>query len=124
MKFLVDAGASVVAMNAAAARCRGIDHLRVGVVGMVSTAFGCGMREQVALDSVKAGDIQPRNVEAAVLDGPHPPVVLLGMISLGGKSGINACAVSEILAASAGTVFRSGPDQSGRPSGYAVADWR
>lgn len=81
--FLVDTGASVIAMNSQDARRFGIDYRRAGAVGMVSTASGVERAYQVSLDSVKVGNILLRNVEAAVLEGPHPPVVLLGMSFLG-----------------------------------------
>lgn len=81
--FLVDTGASVIAMNSQDARRFGIDYQRSGTAGTVSTASGVERAYQVSLDSVKVGDILLRNVEAAVLEGLHPPMVLLGMSFLG-----------------------------------------
>ncbi len=83
VKFLVDTGASIIAMNSQDARRLGIDYQRSGTAGTVSTASGVERAYQVSLDSVKVGDILLRNVEAAVLEGPYPPVVLLGMSFLG-----------------------------------------
>lgn len=81
--FLVDTGASVIAMNSQDARRFGIDYRRAGTAGTVSTASGVERAYQVSLDSVKVGDILLRNVEAVVLEGPYPPIVLLGMSFLG-----------------------------------------
>lgn len=79
VKFLVDTGASQVALNAALARRLGIDFRFDGRRGAVETASGVARAYRVMLDRVKIGDIQLRNVEALVLDGSHPRNALLGM---------------------------------------------
>lgn len=79
VQFLLDTGATLVAMNAQDAKRFGIDYLRSGAVAMVSTASGVERAYQVSLDSVRVGPIQLRNVEAVVLDGPFPAITLLGM---------------------------------------------
>lgn len=81
--FLVDTGATTVAMNAAQARRLGIDFRVVGERGAVMTASRMEPVYRVMLDSVKVGGIQLRNVEAMVLDGPQPQQTLLGMSFLG-----------------------------------------
>lgn len=76
--FLVDTGASAVALNAATAKRLGIDYLNAPKVG-VRTASGTGIAYQVNLDQVQLGDISRFNVMAIVLDGPEPERALLGM---------------------------------------------
>lgn len=79
VNFMVDTGASSVAMNAAQARRLGIDFRVEGERGAVVTASQVEEVYRVTLDSVKVGAIHLRNVEAVVLDGPQPEEVLLGM---------------------------------------------
>lgn len=81
--FLVDTGASAIAMNAAQARRLGIDFRVEGERGAVMTASRAEPVYRVMLDSVKVGALQLRNVEAVVLDGPQPQQTLLGMSFLG-----------------------------------------
>lgn len=76
--FLVDTGASAVALNAATANRLGIDYLSAPKIG-VRTAAGTGFGYQVTLDQVQLGDISRFNVMAVVLDGPEPERALLGM---------------------------------------------
>ncbi len=82
VRFLVDTGATAIAMNAAEAKRLGIDYRVVGKPGMASTASGVVKSYGVMLDRVKVGDIQLRNVRAGVIDGSHPRHVLLGMTFL------------------------------------------
>ena len=83
VSFMVDTGATRVAMNANQARRLGIDFRNVGIQSMVSTASGYETVYQVKLKSVRIGAINLLNVDAAVLDGDHPAEVLLGMSFLG-----------------------------------------
>ncbi len=83
VRFLVDTGATAIAMNAAQARRLGIDYRVVGEPGLASTASGVVKSYGVMLDRVNVGDIQLRNVRAGVIDGNHPEMVLLGMTFLG-----------------------------------------
>ncbi len=76
--FLVDTGASAVAINAATAKRLGIDYLNAPKIG-VRTASGTDVGYQVNLDSVQLGDIIRFNVMAIVIDGPEPQRALLGM---------------------------------------------
>jgi aspartyl protease family protein len=80
--FLVDTGASKVAMNANEAKRLGIDYRVVGKPSMAATASGVVRTFEVVLDRVKVGEIELRGVEAGVIDGPHPQEVLLGMTFL------------------------------------------
>jgi aspartyl protease family protein len=82
--FLVDTGASSVAMGAAVARRLGIDYRYRGEPHVVETANGRVRAYRVRLDTVRVGDIQLRNVEASVLEGNGAGnEVLLGMTYLG-----------------------------------------
>jgi len=81
--FLVDTGATQVAMNASQARRLGIDFHVIGKPAEVTTASGVVRAWAVTLDSVKVGDLEVRNVPAVVLEGAQPQVTLLGMSYLG-----------------------------------------
>jgi aspartyl protease family protein len=76
--FLVDTGASTIALNSATAKRIGIDYTK-GRPGMATTASGYTRVYSVKLDSVKVGEIVLRNVDAGVIDGPQPETPLLGM---------------------------------------------
>lgn len=77
--FMVDTGASTIAMNATQARRLGLDFKKTGVPVMVSTASGTEQAWQVYLNSVKLGGIEVLGVDAMVLDSDFPRDVLLGM---------------------------------------------
>ena len=83
VSFLVDTGATQVAMNAAQARRLGIDYHVTGSPAEVTTASGVERAWLVMLDSVKVGELEVRNVPAVVLEGSQPKVTLLGMSYLG-----------------------------------------
>lgn len=78
MNFVVDTGATLVAMNSNEARRLGINYRIDGREGLAQTASGTATIYIVNLDRVRVGDIEIRNVAGAVHDGDHPPVVLLG----------------------------------------------
>lgn len=79
VQFLVDTGATSVAMNEDQARRLGIDYRATGRPLIASTAGGNVKAWRVKLDSVKVGAIEVLGVEAAVLEGNAPSEVLLGM---------------------------------------------
>ena len=81
--FLVDTGASQVALNAEEARRLGIDFRVSGTPTAVDTASGVARAWAVTLDSVKVGSLEMRNVGAVVLEGSTPQHTLLGMTYLG-----------------------------------------
>ena len=83
VSFLVDTGATQVAMNAGQARRLGIDYRVTGSPAEVTTASGVERAWMVSLDSVKLGELEVRNVQAVVLDGAQPQTTLLGMSYLG-----------------------------------------
>lgn len=79
VSFLVDTGATWVAMNAAQARRLGINYRYEGKKGFASTASGVAQTYIVNLKSVKVGNIELQQVKGAVIEGPGPETVLLGM---------------------------------------------
>lgn len=81
--FLVDTGATSVAMNAAQARRLGIDFRVEGDSTYVTTASNVTQAYRVMLDRVKVGNIELHNIVAVVIDGPMPQETLLGMSFLG-----------------------------------------
>jgi aspartyl protease family protein len=83
VQFLVDTGATSVALNDAHARRLGIDYRVTGRPLQVSTASGVTRGWRVTLDRVKVGDLEVLGVDAVVLEGGAPSDALLGMSFLG-----------------------------------------
>jgi len=83
VNFLVDTGATYIAMNKNEARRLGIDYRQYGQPGFSSTANGIVKTWNIVLTKVQVGDVTLNNVKASVLDGDSPRVVLLGMSFLG-----------------------------------------
>lgn len=79
VQFLVDTGATTVALNSSQARQLNIDYRAVGKPMIVNTASGTVNAWRVTLDRVKIGTIELLGVEASVLDGDSPTEALLGM---------------------------------------------
>ena len=77
VKFLIDTGASSVALNSNTAKRIGLNYKK-GTPIAASTASGIAKAYQITLDKVKIGHIQLYNVKAAVLEGAFPTDVLLG----------------------------------------------
>jgi aspartyl protease family protein len=80
-KFLVDTGATAVAMSSVEARRLGLNYVN-GQVGAASTAAGVVKAYRVSLNTVKIGNIVLHQVDAMVVEGNSPPIVLLGMTVL------------------------------------------
>jgi aspartyl protease family protein len=78
VRFLVDTGATQVAISSADASRLGIDY-RKGQQALMGTANGTTVAYKVTLNSVRVGDIEVNNIEAAVLEGSQMPFALLGM---------------------------------------------
>ena len=76
--FMVDTGASDIAMNRQQARRMGIDFRVDGKEGMTQTASGTAKAYTVVLKRVTVGDITLNDVSALVVDGDSPTEVLLG----------------------------------------------
>jgi len=83
VQFLVDTGATAVAINENQARRLGIDYRVNGRQIVVGTASGTAKAWQVNLNSVKVGAIDVLGVEAVILEGGSPTDALLGMSFLG-----------------------------------------
>lgn len=83
VSFLVDTGASVVAIDPAVARRLGIDTDRLRYTSRIQTANGTARAAEVTLDSVRIGSIERRNVRAVVSEGSTLGTSLLGMSFLG-----------------------------------------
>jgi aspartyl protease family protein len=83
VNFLVDTGATQIAMNAAHARRLGIDYRVTGTPTAVTTASRVERAWAVTLDTVKVGDIELRNIASVILEGSQPATILLGMSFLG-----------------------------------------
>jgi aspartyl protease family protein len=77
-RFLVDTGASMVALSVDDARRAGVNYL-AGARGRVQTANGIAVVYNVKLDAVRVGDITLNNVDAAVIEGDKLGIALLGM---------------------------------------------
>lgn len=78
VNFLVDTGATWIAMNSHQARSLGINFRYIGKRSHASTANGVVPVYRVQLDKVRVGEIELTNVEAGVLEGNSPSEVLLG----------------------------------------------
>lgn len=83
VRFMVDTGATVIAMNSGVAQSIGIDYRRNGKRSVASTPGGYVRTYDVKLDSVQVGGITLYNVDGSVIEGNDPRVVLLGMSFLG-----------------------------------------
>jgi aspartyl protease family protein len=83
VQFLVDTGATSIALNDGHARRLGIDYRVSGRPLQVSTASGTVRGWQVSLDRVKVGELEVLGVDAVVLEGGSPTEALLGMSFLG-----------------------------------------
>jgi aspartyl protease family protein len=77
-RFLVDTGATTVAMSSTDAQRMGIRYLQ-GRPTVVGTANGTARAFHLKLDSVKVGEITLYQVDANVVEGNSPNIVLLGM---------------------------------------------
>jgi len=76
--FLIDTGATAVAMNEAVAQQIGLLYETHGKPARVSTAAGVVPAWYVVLDKVTLGSITLRNIDAIVVQGTGPREVLLG----------------------------------------------
>ena len=76
--FMVDTGASDIAMNRQQARRMGIDYRVDGKESLTQTASGTAKAYSVVLKKVTVGDITLNDVSALVVDGDSPTEVLLG----------------------------------------------
>lgn len=68
IRFMVDSGASVIALTARDARRAGLDFHRLPKTAEVSTANGRVRAVRTRLDSVRIGGVEVRNVDAVILE--------------------------------------------------------
>lgn len=78
MRFLVDTGATVIALSKQDAARVGVNHLE-STRGRVQTANGPMPVYRVKLATVKVGDITLHNVDAVIVEEGKLSVALLGM---------------------------------------------
>lgn len=83
VEFLIDTGATLIAMNKHDAKRIGLNYRLEGETGRTYTASGIETVYLMELDHVRVGDIELEDVDAAVHDGDHPNVILLGNSFLG-----------------------------------------
>jgi len=81
LRYVVDTGATSVAMSSFDAKRAGVDYLK-GVKGRSSTANGIVTTYRIKLNTLKLDGITLHNVDASVIEGGFPEVVLLGMTAL------------------------------------------
>jgi aspartyl protease family protein len=81
LKYLLDTGATTVALNSGDAKFAKIDYEK-GEKAQASTANGVVEVYIVTINTLKIGSITLNNVEATVHEGGSPSVVLLGMSAL------------------------------------------
>lgn len=81
LKYVVDTGATSVAMNSGDAKFAKIDYAN-GEKVTLSTANGEVGAFLVKLNTLKIGTIVLNNVDAVIQEGGSPPYVLLGMSAL------------------------------------------
>lgn len=81
LPVLVDTGASSVVLSADQASQLGIDYLQ-GAAATATTAAGDSAAYRIKLHRVSVGGIVASHIPALVIEGSHPPVVLLGMTFL------------------------------------------
>jgi len=79
INFLVDTGATTVAMSSLHAKKLNIRYRLDGQETIASTASGRAKAYRINLKTVKVGAIMQRNVIGLVIDGAYPREVLLGM---------------------------------------------
>jgi len=83
VRFLVDTGATDIAMSSIAADRIGLRYKSDGRPGVASTASGLVRTYNLKLTQVKVGDIVMHNVDAGIIEGSFPQEILLGMSFLG-----------------------------------------
>ncbi|HZV97509.1 MAG TPA: retropepsin-like aspartic protease [Methylophilaceae bacterium] len=81
LRFLVDTGATAIALNSGDAKYAGINYKKGERIRM-QTANGTVNAYLVVINTLKLGGIVLHQVEAVVHEGGSPPVVLLGMTAL------------------------------------------
>lgn len=96
VRFLVDTGASSVAINKHTARRIGLQYRVDGQRGLVNTASGTAVAYSVVFDEVKVQALGFRNVRGVVIDGDAPSEALLGQSFLNRLDIVREGAVMEL----------------------------
>ncbi|MDA0271692.1 MAG: retropepsin-like aspartic protease [Proteobacteria bacterium] len=78
VRYLVDTGANIVAINANTAKMLGLS-VEDGVKVNASTASEDLQATMVMVEEMVVGDITRNNVQAIIIDGENPKDILLGM---------------------------------------------
>jgi aspartyl protease family protein len=78
IRFLVDTGATTIALSSDAAKRLGLNYIG-GARIPVKTANATLSGYRISLDAVRVGEITLNNVEGIVLEGRYPEEALLGM---------------------------------------------
>ena len=78
MPFLIDTGATTIAINKNMAKRMGLQYRVDGVKGQVETASGTVSAYNVRFKTVQIRSITLTNIKGTVLDGNFPSVALLG----------------------------------------------
>jgi aspartyl protease family protein len=78
LRFIVDTGATSVALSSSDAKRAGINYL-AGSRAVTQTANGPIPVYSVKIDTLRVGDIEINNVDAIVIEGDRLPIGLLGM---------------------------------------------
>jgi len=81
LRFLVDTGATLIAMNSGDAVYAGIDYKK-GIRIPIHTASGEEVGYRVVINTLKLGNLILNQVDCVVLEGGSPAMVLLGMSAL------------------------------------------
>ncbi|WP_230348847.1 retropepsin-like aspartic protease [Methylobacillus methanolivorans] len=81
LRFLVDTGASAIVMNSGDAKYAKIDY-KSGTPVSVQTANGVANAYKVVIGNVRLNSLILNQVDALVMEGGSPAVVLLGMSAL------------------------------------------
>ena len=79
VNFLVDTGASSIAISSQEAKRLGINYKLDGKPTWVSTASGVEQASAVIIDRVTISGVTIRSVEGLVIEGSEPNIPLLGM---------------------------------------------
>lgn len=77
-RFMVDTGATTIALSSEEAKRTGVNYL-AGRRVLTQTANGVVPVYRVRIDAVDVGGITLRNIDAIVIEGGRLPVALLGM---------------------------------------------
>jgi len=79
VKFLIDTGATFIAISSTLAKQLNIDYLGQGIPQMANTASGAVTVSKVVLNNVSIGSIKLYMIDAVVVEGDFPVTPLLGM---------------------------------------------